>query len=110
LYVLPGADERRSRLQKPIAPLVGGARNKFHVDEIYGRTVVLPGKSLATFSAEVLDVKVIDGAVNGVAWLIGRMSSGLRRVQTGYVRNYAAVFLIGVVVVFSLLVLRVGTG
>jgi NADH-quinone oxidoreductase subunit L len=48
--------------------------------------------------------------VNGVAWLIGRMSSGLRRVQTGYVRNYAAVFLIGVVVVFSLLVLRVGTG
>jgi hypothetical protein len=31
-------------------------------------------------------------------------------VQTGYVRSYAAVFLAGVVILFTILVTRVGTG
>ncbi|MGH2788605.1 MAG: NADH-quinone oxidoreductase subunit L [Actinomycetota bacterium] len=108
LYLLPGAEERRAHVQRPIAPLVAGARNKFYVDVVYGRALVLPGKAFAAFCADFFDRKVIDGAVNGSAWLVGWLSQGLRRVQTGYVRNYAAVFLLGVVVVFSLLILRVG--
>jgi hypothetical protein len=36
------------------------------------------------------------------------MAENLRRVQTGYVRNYAAAFLLGVVVVVSVLLFRVG--
>ena len=108
LYLQPGADERRTRVQRPIAPLVTAARNKFYVDEIYGRVIVLPGKAFATFCAEFVDTKVIDGAVNGTAWVVGRVSQGLRKVQTGYVRNYAAIFLVGVVIVFSVLILRIG--
>jgi NADH-quinone oxidoreductase subunit L len=110
LYLQPGADERRARLQRPIAPLVTAARNKFYVDEIYGRAIVLPGKAFATFCADFFDTKVIDGAVNGTAWVVGRVAQGLRKVQTGYVRNYAAVFLVGVVIVFSVLILRIGVG
>jgi NADH-quinone oxidoreductase subunit L len=108
LYLLPGAEERRARLQRPIGPLVTAARNKFYVDEIYGRAVVLPGKAFATFCADFFDRKVIDGAVDGTAWVVGRAAQGLRRVQTGYVRNYAAAFLVGVVIVFSVLILRIG--
>jgi len=93
-----------------MAPLVGGARNKFHIDEIYGRLIVLPGKRFALFCADVLDRKGIDGVVNGTATLIGRTSQGLRHIQTGYVRNYAATFLFGVVAVFSFLIFRVVAG
>ena len=44
-----------------------------------------------------LDVRVIDGAVNGVAETVGGMSELLRRLQTGSVRAYAASVFVGVV-------------
>ena len=106
LYVTPGAEERRSRHQRLAPWIVTGARNKFYVDRIYGRTIVLPAKGLANFSAYVLDAKFIDGLVNGVAWIVGRTSQGVRHAQTGYVRNYGAIFLAGVVVVLSLALVR----
>jgi NADH-quinone oxidoreductase subunit L len=83
-------------------------RNKFYVDELYGRALVLPAKRAASFSAEVVDAKVFDGVINGTAWLVARFSEGFRRVQSGYVRNYALVFLAGVVILFSVLVVSVG--
>ncbi len=46
----------------------------------------------------VLDEKVVDGAVNGSAALVRSVSGQLRRGQTGFVRSYAAVIGIGVVV------------
>jgi NADH-quinone oxidoreductase subunit L len=45
-----------------------------------------------------LDEKVVDGAVNGSAALVRSVSGQLRRGQTGFVRSYAAVIGIGVVV------------
>ncbi|MBA2274337.1 MAG: NADH-quinone oxidoreductase subunit L [Actinobacteria bacterium] len=110
IYMASGAEARRARFVRPMAPLVNGARHKFYVDEIYGRLIVLPGKRFALFCADVLDRRGIDGIVNGTATLIGRTSQGLRHIQTGYVRNYAATFLLGVVAVFSFLILRVVAG
>ncbi|MDQ3877306.1 MAG: hypothetical protein M3290_02990 [Actinomycetota bacterium] len=97
-------------LERRFAWLIEPARNKFHVDEIYGRTIVLPGKAFASFSAGVLDARVIDGAVTGTGRLVAVFAGGIRRVQTGYVRNYAAIFFFGVVVVFSVLIARVVGG
>jgi NADH-quinone oxidoreductase subunit L len=82
------------------------AANKFYVDEIYGRAIVLPGKALANFSAYTLDARGIDGVVTGVGGVIAGISDRVRRVQTGYVRNYAATFLVGVVLLFSVVVVR----
>ncbi len=106
LYATRGADRRRASLYRRLRWLVDAARNKFYVDEIYGRAIVLPGKAFATACADFFDARVIDGAVNGIGWVVGRTAEGLRRVQTGYIRNYGAVFLVGVVVIFSVLVLR----
>lgn len=106
LYVTGGAKDRRSRLQRLAPWMVTGARNNFYVDRVYGRTIVLPAKALANFSANVFDAKLIDGFVNGFAWVVGRTAQGVRHIQTGYVRNYGAVFLVGVVVVLSLTLVR----
>jgi NADH-quinone oxidoreductase subunit L len=107
LYLVPGGERRRASFIRPISPLVGGARNKFYVDRIYGRLFVLPGKGFASFCARIVDGRIIDGAVNGTAMVVGRASRGLRHIQTGYVRNYAVTFLLGVVVVFSFFIARV---
>lgn len=46
-----------------------------------------------------IDKGLIDGIVNGIAGLVGVFSKGTRRLQTGYVRNYALAMLLGVVLV-----------
>jgi NADH-quinone oxidoreductase subunit L len=74
--------------------------NKYYVDELYDAAVVQP---IRTMSESVLwkglDVRVIDGAVNGVG--AGVLGAGglLRRLQTGSVRAYAAALMLGAVLV-----------
>ena len=50
-----------------------------------------------------VDARGIDGAVGGLAALVGGLSSRLRRLQTGYVRSYALTMLTGVVAVLGAL-------
>jgi len=53
-----------------------------------------PGQAL-TKSLIAIDEKVIDGAVRGVGSMAIGSGSGLRNTQTGYVRSYSALILIG---------------
>ena len=110
LYGDTDADRRRAAVQQPMMPLVTGARNKFYVDHYYGQLLVLPAKRFSTWSADVFDTRVVDGVVNGTARIIAMTSEGLRHVQTGYVRSYAAAFLIGVVAVLGIVVFKVAAG
>ena len=107
LYLHPASEVRRRTLIARAPWLVSAARDGFHVDAIYGATIVMPGKRMATFFADTFDRKVIDGAVTGSGGLVARTSEWLRGIQTGFVRNYAAMFLFGVVIVFGLLIARV---
>jgi NADH-quinone oxidoreductase subunit L len=59
-----------------------------------------PGIHL-TRSLVFFDRKGIDGAVGGLAALVGGSSGRLRRVQNGYVRSYALTMLLGVVVILG---------
>jgi NADH-quinone oxidoreductase subunit L len=47
------------------------------------------------------DVRVVDGAVNGAAEVVGTGASVLRRLQTGSVRSYAGSLLVGVILVLG---------
>ncbi len=71
----------------------------YRVDDLYGKTIVAPGRKLADAAAFKVDLPLIDGAVNGVAGLVGRAGEVVRRIQTGYVRNYGVTFVGGLVVV-----------
>ncbi|MGH2753153.1 MAG: NADH-quinone oxidoreductase subunit L [Actinomycetota bacterium] len=108
-YLTRAGADLRSRLRRGswLDRLLEASRNKFWVDEAYGDLIVLPGKDLSNFAAYTMDRKIIDGVVNGTGSLLAWLADGLRRVQTGYIRTYAAIFLFGVVVVFSALLLRV---
>jgi NADH-quinone oxidoreductase subunit L len=77
--------------------------NKYKIDEIYNYLFVdgLVHK-LATFLYSVGDVKIVDGAVNGIARLIGTTSERGRKIQTGYVQQYAFTMGLGLVVLVGL--------
>jgi NADH-quinone oxidoreductase subunit L len=76
------------------------------VDEIYGATIVRPLVNGSLFLWKIFDVIIIDGLINGLATLIGDISTGLRPAQTGKLRTYATVFLAGVIILIAVFVLR----
>jgi NADH-quinone oxidoreductase subunit L len=80
--------------------------NKYFVDEAYDAAVVEPIKQGSDFLWRGVDEKVIDGTVNGSATTVGWLSSHLRKLETGFVQNYALAILAGVVIVAGYLIGR----
>ncbi|MDH4162243.1 MAG: NADH-quinone oxidoreductase subunit L [Nitrospirota bacterium] len=77
--------------------------NKYRVDELYNYLFVdgLVHK-LAGVLHRIGDVKIVDGAVNGVARLIGQASERGRKMQTGFVQEYAFIMGLGLVVLIGM--------
>jgi NADH-quinone oxidoreductase subunit L len=101
--------------------------NKYYVDEIYDALVVNPFKRLCDW-AFAFDAWVVDGAVNGTAWATRKGSTGsgyfdlwgvdgvvnligysfkggswiFRKIQTGFVENYALYIIAGLFVIVAL--------
>ncbi len=77
--------------------------NKYKVDEIYNYIFVdgLVHK-LAKFLYGIGDVKIIDGFINWLAAAIGKTSEKGRRLESGYVQQYAFTMGLGLVVLVGL--------
>ncbi|MGI9034151.1 MAG: NADH-quinone oxidoreductase subunit L [Acidimicrobiales bacterium] len=84
-------------------------RRAWYVDPLYAAVIEAPGRLLAAWSAYVVDAKIIDGAVNGVAGLVRAGGGRLRAVQSGYVRNYALAVASGAVLVLGYVAVRGGS-
>ncbi|MFA4904133.1 MAG: NADH-quinone oxidoreductase subunit L [Desulfobaccales bacterium] len=80
--------------------------HKYYMDEIYDATVVEPLKNGSEFLWHGVDENVIDGAINGSATTVGWLSNNLRKLETGYVQQYALAILVGVVLVTGYLIGR----
>jgi NADH-quinone oxidoreductase subunit L len=68
-----------------------------------------PGEAAADFTAYQVDKGVIDGAVNGVAGLTAFAGRNLRKLQSGYVRNYALGIAGGAAAILLYVALRAGS-
>jgi NADH-quinone oxidoreductase subunit L len=84
-------------LRERLAPLQRAAASGWYLDEYYAAILVRPGKAAASYSANVVDLKVVDGIVNGVGAGTRRLASVARRIQTGFVRSYALGLFLGAV-------------
>jgi NADH-quinone oxidoreductase subunit L len=92
---IPAPEERASALYRFL-------RDKWRWDELYDRVIVRPLGGLANAMWRVVDVGIIDGAVNGVAAGIGATAQRLRHVQTGLVTNYALAIALGMVILVGI--------
>ena len=132
---LPAAKRPDDPARVFLGPVFTGMENKWWVDELYGLVILTPYIALAKFLAEVIDwrfwhdwfhdvvilggyrlltrllaVQVdlgfIDAIANGLATGSKALAANLRRVETGYVRNYALSVFLGVVIIIGYLLLR----
>ena len=98
--------ERPQRVSLPVR----AARADLFANTINEGVIARPGIWLSR-ALVYLDNRGVDGAVNGIAALLGGTSGRLRRTQTGFVRSYALTILGGsVVLVAALLVVGGGAG
>jgi len=122
-------------LKRMLGFVYTGMENKWWVDEIYQALILNPYRAASQITAELIDWQIwhdwfhdtviagsfklitrvaavnidlgfIDGIANGLATGTKTLASGLRRLQTGFVRNYALSVFIGVVVILSYLIFR----
>jgi NADH-quinone oxidoreductase subunit L len=120
-------------LKRLLGPIFTGMENKWWIDELYWAVIINPYMALSRFLAEQvdwifwhdwfhdtvvagiyrwlskvlalqIDLGIIDGIANGLATVTQNSASGLRRLQTGFVRNYALAIFIGVVAILGYLI------
>jgi len=90
-------NNKPEQMANGINALYRGAYHKFYIDEIYlfiTKKVVfnLVGRPAAWF-----DRNVVDGAVNLVATITGKVSFLIKGIQSGKIQSYAAYFFVGVI-------------
>jgi len=124
-------------LRTMLGPVFTLLENKYWVDEFYGYVVVKPYQWLSKFLAEKvdeafwhdffhdtvlaasfnrftrflsgpIDLGIIDGVSNFLGDGFKELSAQMRKLQTGFVRNYALSIFIGVVFIIGYLIIRLG--
>jgi len=132
---LPAGKRPDDPLRQILGPVFTALNNKWWVDELYQLVIIRPYAWLSNFLAEQVDwrfwhdwfhekviangytglsyfladkfdMRVIDGAANGLATVTQQFAGGLRRLQTGYVRNYALSIFLGLVLIMAYLFFR----
>ncbi len=82
--------------------------NKYKLDEVYFALVVDPILLISNkFLWKKVDVRIVDGFVNGSASVTRRTGEIVRRLQTGIAQNYALLMLGGIIVIVAWLVFGV---
>ena len=86
-----------ARLQARLGGLHRFLANKWYFDELIDLSVVRPAQWLGRFAGTVLEGGVVAGGVTGgTTGVVRGLSAGVRRLQTGFLRYYAAAMLVGV--------------
>jgi NADH-quinone oxidoreductase subunit L len=122
-------------LRSIIGPVFTLLENKYWVDELYGYIFVKPYQWLSAFLADKvdwafwhdffhdkilassfnwvtrtlagpIDLGIIDGIANYLGDGFKELAAQLRKIQTGFVRNYALSIFIGVIFIIGYLIIR----
>jgi NADH-quinone oxidoreductase subunit L len=80
--------------------------HKYWIDELYDALFVRPTRALATAFWRFWDEKIVDGTVNGVAYVVEWASAVLRVFQTGFVGTYALFLTLGVAALIAHFLVR----
>ena len=86
-------------------PIQAFLMNAWYIDRLYDRAIVQPLVALYRTLAR-FDLGVIDGLVNLTGRMVVACSASARRLQTGYVVNYALMMLAGAVALVGFLLTR----
>jgi NADH-quinone oxidoreductase subunit L len=80
--------------------LTVAARRDLYGDAFNEQVLMRPGRVLTRGLIDA-DDRAVDGAATGLAGSVGRLSDGLRQLQTGFARSYALSMLTGAALVVA---------
>ena len=87
---------------QPLRKMPKILEEKWRLDELYNGYIVDPLTNLSREGLwKAFDLGFIDGIVNGIGHFVTELGKGLRQVQVGFVRSYAAMILLGALVVLG---------
>ena len=96
--------ELPEKITSKVSPLYNLVYNKYYVDELNDAFIVGPTKVISEHLLwRVVDEKLIDGSVNGVAQTSKGIGQVLRRLQTGFLSYYGLWIVIGTVAILGYL-------
>jgi len=101
-----GSPESPDPLELSLKGLFRALEHKWWVDEAYHFIFVRPYELFTGFLSQPVDLGVIDGAANGLAWLSRRLAQAGSRLENGFVRSYALAIAVGLALILGYLVLR----
>lgn len=71
--------------------------NKYWVDEFYDRLIIQPLKEMSSFLWKIIDVKIINGFINGLGHLLLLISGLTSLKMSGNLQRQAMLFVFGVI-------------
>jgi NADH-quinone oxidoreductase subunit L len=77
-------------------------------DDAYDAAIAKPLMAAGALAGDVVEPAIIDGAVRGLAGGVRRSAEGVRKVQSGFVRQYALAMALGMAVLVVYVVARAG--
>jgi NADH-quinone oxidoreductase subunit L len=93
---------------EPESRLYAMVENKFYIDEIY--MFITKKIIFGKISTPVawFDRHIVDGAVNGVAWITNKVSDSIKTMQSGQLQHYLFAFISGAVALFLFILYMIG--
>jgi NADH-quinone oxidoreductase subunit L len=88
--------------KRPLLRMPHILENKYYVDEIYNAAIINPIKVGSREGLwKLFDVGVIDGFLHSLGEVVTDTGKTVRHLQAGFVRGYAAIILLGALVVIG---------
>lgn len=78
------------------------------IDRFYDRAIARPSTQLSATFTDVIEVKVVDGTVMSLGGLVMAVAKIVRKIQSGYIRNYALYISMGALVILGYFVTKAG--
>jgi len=95
-YLYRKESDRPGKAAAAIGGLYKAAYHKFYIDEVYA---FITKKIIFNFigrPAAWIDRNIVDGLVNFLAAITGRISAGIKGLQSGKVQDYVLYFFVGI--------------
>ncbi|HVF23207.1 MAG TPA: NADH-quinone oxidoreductase subunit L [Pyrinomonadaceae bacterium] len=89
--------------RRPLLELPRVLENKYYVDEVYDRALIRPIEAVSREGLwKIFDVGVIDGLLHAIGDAVTEAGRLARYLQAGFVRGYAAIILLGALILIGL--------
>jgi len=89
--------------RRPLLQMPRLLENKYYVDEIYNAALIRPIEAGSREGLwKILDIGVIDGILHGIGDAVSEAGRLARHLQAGFVRGYAAIILVGALILIGL--------